>query len=92
MAGDTYRLRLLSHSGAALPPPRSRPMTYAVLVPGHSDGVVPDSHRIPYSSGRPKRPDTSDRASSIRNRKSESRPARAPSLRRAPDIEGGECV
>jgi hypothetical protein len=36
-------------------------MVKAAFVPGHSGGAVPDSHRIPYSSGRHKQPDTSDR-------------------------------
>jgi putative methionine-R-sulfoxide reductase with GAF domain len=35
-------------------------MTCAAFVPGHSGGAVPVFHRIPYSSDRPKRPDTSD--------------------------------
>ena len=35
-------------------------MTCAAFVPGHSGGAVPVLHRIPYSSDRPKRPDTSD--------------------------------
>ena len=35
-------------------------MTDAAFVPGHSGGAVPVLHRIPYSSGRTERPDTSD--------------------------------
>jgi hypothetical protein len=35
-------------------------MTCAAFVPGHSGGAVPVSHRIPYSSGGSKPPDTSD--------------------------------